>query len=135
MPEPITTVIGFDYGTRWTGVAVGQTLTRKAQPLNAIKTGDWDAVRKLIDAWQPQKFIVGLPLNMAGGKQEMSERAERFGRQLEGRFGIPTEMIDERLTTREAYLIAIESERKHSKTEIDSLSAVLITESWLRGAD
>lgn len=135
MPEPITTVIGFDYGTRWTGVAVGQTLTRKAHPLNAIKTGDWDAVRKLIDAWQPQKFIVGLPLNMAGGKQEMSERAERFGRQLEGRFGIPTEMSDERLTTREAYLIAIESERKHSKTEIDSLSAVLITESWLRGAD
>ena len=82
MPDPITTVIGFDYGTSWTGVAVGQTLTRKAQALNAIKTGDWDAVRKLIDTWQPQKFIVGLPLNMAGEKQEVSERAERFGRQL-----------------------------------------------------
>ena len=135
MPDPITTVIGFDYGTRWTGVAVGQTLTRKAHALQAIKTGDWDAVEKLIEAWQPQKFIVGLPLDMAGEKQEMSDRAERFGRQLEGRFGIPTEMVDERLTTREAYLIAIESERKHSKTDIDSLSAVLITETWLSGAE
>ncbi len=131
MPEPITTVIGFDFGTRWIGVAVGQTLTRQAQPLQAIKSGDWKAIARLIEDWQPQKFIVGLPLNMAGEKQEMSNRAERFGRQLEGRFGITAEMVDERLTTREAYLLAIESEHKHSKTEIDSLSAVLITESWL----
>lgn len=135
MPDPITTVIGFDFGTRWIGIAVGQTLTRRARPLDAIKFGDWDAVKKLVDAWQPQLFIVGLPLNMAGGKQEMSERAERFGRQLEGRFGIPAEMVDERLTTREAYQIAIENDRRHSKTEIDSLSAVLITESWLGQAD
>ena len=132
MPEPIKTVIGFDFGKRWIGVAVGQTLTGQASPLQALKAGDWDSIGRLIEDWQPQRFIVGLPLNMQGETQEMSDRAARFGRQLEGRFGIPTEMVDERLTTREAWQIAIESADKKSKTEIDSLSAVLITESWLR---
>ena len=131
MPEPVTTIIGFDFGTRWIGVAIGQTLTGKARPLRAIDSVDWVAIKKLIDTWQPQRFIVGLPLNMAGEQQEMSDRAERFGRQLRGRFGIPAEMVDERLTTREAYLLAIENTKRHSKTDIDSLSAVLITESWL----
>ena len=132
MPEPIKTVIGFDFGKRWIGVAVGQTLTGQARPLKAVKSGDWEAIGRLIDDWQPQKLIVGLPLNMKGETQAMSAAAERFGRQLEGRYAIPAEMIDERLTTREAYLMAIEGDGKKSKTDIDCLSATLITESWLR---
>lgn len=131
MPEPITTVLGFDYGTRWIGAAVGQTLTGQAHPLKAVRAGDWSAIARLIEQWQPQRLVVGLPLDMREQKQAMSERAERFGRQLEGRFGIPAEMVDERLTTREAYLMAIERQEKKSKTDIDSLSAMLITESWL----
>ncbi len=131
MAEAIKTVLGFDFGTRWIGVAVGQTLTRQATPLHAIKTSDWAAIEKLLDEWQPQLFIVGLPLNMRGEAQEITRRALRFARQLEGRFHIPTRLVDERLTTREAYLIAIENERKKSKTEIDCLAAALITESWL----
>ena len=131
MPEPIETVIGFDFGTEWTGVAVGQTLTRRATPLGAIKSNDWDAIRRLLDEWRPQRLIVGLPLNMRGERQPMTARAERFSRQLEGRFGVATEMIDERLTTREAYLLALESRDRKSKPEIDSLSAALITETWL----
>ena len=135
MPEAIQTVIGFDYGTDWIGVAVGQTLTRQASPLSAVKSGDWTRIGQLIERWQPQRLIVGLPLNMQGETQEMSRRAERFARQLEGRFGIRSALIDERLTTREAYLIALEGERRKSKPEIDSLSAVLITESWLSEFD
>ena len=135
MPEPIETVIGFDYGTAWIGVAVGQTLTGRASPLKAIKPGDWGSIKRLVDDWHPQRFIVGLPLNMKGETQTMSDRALRFSRQLEGRYTIPTEMIDERLTSREAYLMAIEGPEKKSKTEIDSLSAVLITESWLRESE
>ena len=131
MAEAIKTVLGFDFGTRWIGVAVGQTLTRQATPLHAIKTSDWPAIEKLLDEWQPQLFIVGLPLNMRGEAQEITRRALRFARQLEGRFHIPTRLVDERLTTREAYLIAIENERKKSKTDIDCLAAALITESWL----
>lgn len=132
MAKPIKTVIGFDFGTHWTGVAVGQTLTRQASPLGAVKSNDWKGIERILREWQPQVLVVGLPLNMRGEHQEMSQRAQRFGRQLEGRFGIKTVLIDERLTTREAYQLAIEKQRKKSKTEIDSLAAALITESWLR---
>lgn len=135
MSETLKTVVGFDYGSRWIGVAVGQTLTRQARPLGAVKSDDWEAIEQVLEEWRPQRLIVGLPLNMKGEEQEMSARAERFGRQLEGRFGIATICIDERLTTREAYTIAIENGQRKSKREIDSLAAALITESWLRDYD
>jgi len=135
MNDAVGTVIGFDYGTRWIGIAVGQTLTGQARPLGAVKSGDWDAIQQVLREWQPQRLIVGLPLNMRGEEQEMSDRAQRFGRQLEGRFGIATEMIDERLTTREAYTVAIDTGKRRGKKEIDSLAAALITESWLREHD
>jgi putative Holliday junction resolvase len=135
MTETLSTVIGFDYGSRWIGVAVGQTLTRQARPLGAVRSGDWEAIGQVLDTWRPQRLIVGLPLNMKGEQQEMSARAERFARQLEGRFGITATCIDERLTTREAYTIAIENGQRKSKQEIDSLAAALITESWLRDYD
>ena len=132
MPDQSTTVIGFDFGSYWIGVAVGQTLTRQATPLPALRNNDWKAIKRLLDEWCPQRLVVGLPLSMDGDDQEMTARAKRFGRQLHGRFGIETDMVDERLTTREAYQIAEESQRHRSKPEIDSLAAALITEFWLR---
>ncbi|MCP4980557.1 MAG: Holliday junction resolvase RuvX [Gammaproteobacteria bacterium] len=135
MPDHLKTVMGFDFGSHWIGVAVGQTLTRQAQPLGAVKNKDWVAIKRLLDHWQPQKLVVGLPLSMTGENQEMTASAKRFGRQLEGRFGIETSMVDERLTTREAYQIAMETQHKKSKQEIDSLSAALITESWLQNLE
>ena len=131
MPDRSITVIGFDFGTSWIGVAVGQTLTRQATPLPAIKNNDWKAITRLLEEWQPQQLVVGLPLSMDGEKQEMTARMQRFGRQLQGRFNIDTSMVDERLTTREAYQIAIEQKQHKSKTELDSMAAALITESWL----
>lgn len=132
MADPLRTVIGFDFGTQWIGVAVGQTLTGQARPLEAIRSGDWDAIARLIDDWRPEQLVVGLPLDMEGETQRMSKRAERFAHQLEGRFGIAAAMADERLTTREAWLLAIDSGERRSKQQIDSLCAALITESWLR---
>ena len=129
--DAISTVIGFDFGERWIGVAVGQTLTRRAGPLPAIRAGDWDAIERVLDQWKPGRLIVGLPLNMRDERQAITAKAERFSRQLEGRFGISVEWVDERLTTREAYLLALDGSQKKSKPEIDSLSAMLITESWL----
>lgn len=128
------TVIGFDFGTYWIGVAVGQTLTRQATPLPALRNNDWKAIARLLDEWRPQQLVVGLPLSMSGEDQEMTARAKRFGRQLQGRFGIDTCMTDERLTTREAYQIALDKDRHHDKPQIDSLAAALITESWLRNS-
>lgn len=137
MPDPtIETVIGFDYGTSWIGIAVGQTLTGQARPLTAIKSfkqsPDWDAISRLLNEWKPQKLIVGLPTSEYSETKYMTDKATRFSRQLNGRFHIETQLIDERLTTREAYTIAIASGRRKSKPDIDSLSAVLITETWLR---
>ena len=131
MPETGSTILGFDFGTYSIGVAVGQTLTRQATPLKAIRNNDWKRIQQLIDEWQPDRLVVGLPLGMDGKDQEMTERAKRFGRQLEGRYGIETSMVDERLTTREAWQIAVEKQEFKSKQELDSIAAALITESWL----
>ena len=131
MPDEAETVIGFDFGSRWTGIAVGQTLTGLANPLPAIKTNDWAAIARLISDWQPSRLIVGLPTSMDGSDDEMTGPSKRFSRRLQGRFHLPTELHDERLTTRAAWQIAADSEQRYSKQQIDSLSAVLITESWL----
>ena len=132
----VETVIGFDFGTSWTGVAVGQTLTAQARPLPAIKSvrqkPDWSAITRLIAEWKPQKLIVGLPHSAYDEIQVMGDKATRFGRQLEGRYHIDTELIEEGLTTREAINMSVESGERKSKPEIDSIAAVLITESWLR---
>ena len=137
MPDAaIETVIGFDYGTSWIGIAVGQTLTAQARPLSAIKSfkrsPNWEAISLLLSEWKPQKLIVGLPTSDYSETKYMTDKASRFSRQLHGRFHIDTQLIDERLTTREAYTIAIASGKRKIKSEIDSLSAVLITETWLR---
>ena len=137
METKVDTVIGFDYGTVWTGIAIGLTLTAQARPLAAIKSinlkPDWQAIETLLKEWQPQRLIVGLPSSMIDDHHPMTEKALKFSRQLEGRFKIPVELIDERLTTREAFEIAIESKQHKTKQQIDSIAAMLITESWLRG--
>ncbi len=136
MRANIQTVIGFDFGTGWTGVAVGQTLTVHARPLAAIKSirqkPDWSRITRVLQEWNPQKLIVGLPHSDYDDIQVMGDKATRFSRQLQGRYQIETELIDEGLTTREAFNLVVESGQRKSKPEIDSLAAVLITESWLR---
>jgi putative Holliday junction resolvase len=130
------TVIGVDFGTGSIGFAVGQTLTGTAQPLNAIKAQDgvpnWDNVKQLLDEWQPDLVVVGLPLNMDGTEQEMTVRARKFANRLHGRFGVQVTTHDERLTTTDAkaQLFAAGGYKKLKKGAIDSMSAVVILESW-----
>jgi putative holliday junction resolvase len=136
MPEHDLTVIGFDLGSAWIGSAVGQTRTCTASPLEPIRSHqfkpDWEKIGKLINTWQPTRLIVGLPTTMNDQEHEMTRQARRFSRQLEGRFHIKTELIDERLTTREAwYILEHQASQKQSKPDIDCIAAVLITETWL----
>lgn len=136
MPEQNSSVIGFDFGTRWIGTAIGQTLTNTASPLQGIRVlnnrPDWYAIENLIETWHPSKLIVGLPTSMLAIDSPMTDKAKRFGRQLEGRFHIKTELVDERLTTREAWQIVENSaHKKVVKQDIDCIAAVLITETWL----
>ncbi len=131
--HPIHKIMGFDYGTRWTGTAIGQTITRTASPLKTFESKnnkpDWHNIAKQIQEYQPDLLVIGLPLNALGEEQEISVKARKFARQLEGRFHIKADMVDERLTTRQVYIDS--SEQHLSKQEIDAMSAVLIVQSWL----
>lgn len=135
MPDQLT-VLGFDFGTHWIGAAVGQSHTCTASPLDAIRVlnnkPQWESIAMLIGTWQPQRLIVGLPSSMNGEDTDVTEQARKFSRQLEGRFHIKTELIDERLTTREAWqIVQDKAEKFQSKSDIDSIAATLITETWL----
>ena len=100
------TVLAFDFGTRNIGVAVGNTVLRIAQPLTTIRgeaaAARFVAIAALIDEWKPALLVVGRPSHEDGIEHEMTARAERFARQLEGRFALPVARVDERFTTRSA---------------------------------
>lgn len=130
------TVLGFDYGTKSIGIAIGQSLTGTARPLRSIKAVDgipkWEEIEQLINEWQPQLLIIGLPLNMDGSEQEITQRAKKFANRLHGRFAIPIAHQDERLTTADAKarLFEFGGYKALSKEQIDAMSAVLIIESY-----
>jgi putative Holliday junction resolvase len=100
------TVLAFDFGTRKIGVAVGNTMIRVAHPLTTIRAeataARFAAIAALVAEWRPLQLVVGRPLSDDGTEHEMTARAERFARQLEGRFGLPVARVDERFTTRTA---------------------------------
>ena len=127
-PRPIT-LLCFDYGTKRIGVAVGQTLTNTATPVGVISSHqgrpDWKRLALLIEQWRPQALIVGNPLKMDGERQAITAQADRFARQLKGRFALPVHLADERLTSVEA--LAREGKRK----DIDPVAAQIILEGWL----
>ncbi|WGO82927.1 Holliday junction resolvase RuvX [Arsenophonus apicola] len=130
------TIIAFDFGTLSIGIAIGQEITATARPLTAIKAKDgkpnWSEIEKILQEWQPELAIVGLPLNMDGTEQPISNQARKFANRLHGRFGIQVTLHDERLTTIEAraQLFNQGGYRALNKSKIDSISAVIILESW-----
>lgn len=129
------TLLGFDYGTKRIGVAVGQNVTHSVTPLTTLHSKndkpDWDAIGKLIAEWQPDKLVVGLPLHLDGSVQALTERVQRFGNQLKGRYNLPVELVDERLTSHEAETELAARGGKTAKADIDALAAALILQSWL----
>ena len=130
-------LLGFDYGTKQIGVAVGQAITGQARELCVLKAQngvpDWNKVEALIKEWQPDAIVVGLPLNMDGTPSEMSERAEKFARRLHGRYQLPVHTHDERLTTFEAkgQRLAQGQRGGYRDNPVDALAAALLLEGWL----
>ena len=127
------TLLGFDYGTRKIGVAVGQTQTGTATPLETLlpvkQKPDWARIAKLIEEWQPEALVVGLPLDVDDSETDATAPARRFSRQLEGRFGIKVHLADERFTSFEA-----RDRLGHKAKNIeayDAVAAKLILETWL----
>ena len=130
------TVIGFDFGKKYIGVAVGQEMTGSASPLGSIKANDgipnWDSLSRYLKEWQPDFIVVGLPLNMDGSEQQLTLDAKKFGNRVAGRFGVKVEFQDERLTTADAkeQLFSRGGYKNLKKDNIDSESARLIIESF-----
>ncbi|MEJ2589879.1 MAG: Holliday junction resolvase RuvX [Candidatus Thiodiazotropha sp.] len=129
----MSTLLGFDFGTRKIGVAVGQTLTGTATPLETLTLvrdkPDWARIAQLIAEWQPEALVVGLPLDVDDSETDATAPALRFSRQLEGRFRIKVHLADERFTSFEA------RDRLGHKAkrieEYDAVAAKLILETWL----
>lgn len=143
-------VLAFDFGTRYIGVAYGQSLTSTAQPLDPLPARDgvpdWAQLEALVQRWQPDAFVVGLPWNMDDTESELLRRARRFGGRLEGRLHRPCYGMDERLTSFEARgeLMHNAGERRAGRAgnaghagsadkNVDSVAARLILESWFAG--
>ena len=95
-------VLGFDFGARRIGVAIGNSVTRLARPLAVIEAqGErrWPRIAEIIDQWQPAHLVVGIPRHPDGAAHEMTARCEKFARQLHGRTGLPVATADERYSS------------------------------------
>ena len=131
----IQQVLGFDFGEQRIGVAVGQAITHSANPLTTLNAvnhkPDWTSIEKLINQWQPDALIVGLPFYLDGSTSEMTKRAEKFSRQLEGRFHLPVYTLNEALSSFEAEQFLQGKKKQHNKQEIDKIAAAIIVQNWL----
>ena len=119
-------VVAFDFGEKRIGVAVGNTLMKSANPHCIIRSERkdlrWQGVEKVIREWQPSRLVVGRPCHPDGTPHEMTQRAERFSRQLEGRFLLPVELVDERYSS-----AVVDSDAEF----IDDEAAAVILQHWM----
>lgn len=131
-------IMAFDFGTQKMGMAVGQSLITSSNPLALFPMRDgipnWDNLLKIVKQYQPNLFLVGLPLNMDDTESELSARARKFARRLRHQTNITTLMVDERLTTREARdeLDHYQAQGRGKNVAADSIAAALLIESWYR---
>lgn len=139
MPEGL--YIGFDFGYKRIGVAVGQRLTCSASPLATLdaKQGvpNWSAIQKVLTVWNPEALIVGIPTCIDGSELYTTAAARRFAKQLKKNFTLPVHLVDERLSTVEArgQLFEQGGYRKIKQTEVDSIAACVILEQWLNSPE
>jgi putative holliday junction resolvase len=120
--------LAFDFGTKRIGVASGNTITHTATPLTTLShlgsQACFAAIGELVADWQPAALVVGVPRHPDGAPHDNTHRAERFARQLHGRFGLPVHQVDERYST----VVAIAA----GAADVDAASAVLILEQYFK---
>ncbi len=129
------TFLGFDFGTKYLGIAVGQSITKTATPLLTllVKNGipHWPEIAQVIQEWQPKGFIIGLALQPDNSHSATSLKAQKFGARLQAQFSLPIYFIEERLTS----VAAREKIRDNPKAchlqDVDAIAAAIILESWL----
>lgn len=119
--------LAFDYGSKRTGVATGSAVLRQGQPLRTIAAegeARFVAIEKLIGEWRPDALVVGVPFHPDGAAHDNTRRAQRFARQLAGRFRLPVHEVDERYTTTEALAAGA--------ADADAAAAALILDQYFR---
>lgn len=121
------TILAFDFGEKRIGVSVGNTQLRQAQALTSIQYKRIDdaflRIKKILEEWEPQELVVGLPRHPDGAPHEMTQRATRFGNQLHGRFHLPIHWVDERYTS-----VAVDD----LDGDIDAQAAALILDQFFQ---
>lgn len=147
MPEPADDMaqdlaLGFDYGKRRMGIAVGNAIVGTAKALQALEhiagQPDWERLDALVDQWGVGIFVVGLPLDKDGTNQKMTNRARNFSEELWGRYKRPVHLMDERYSTIEARerLAAARASgsrgKRLAKGDSDAMAAQVILERWLQ---
>ena len=139
----VQTVLAFDFGLKRIGIAAGDTLTATAAPRPAAAVHqqgpDWDAIAREVRMLSPKLLVVGAPYNADGSPGALAPAARRFATELERRFGLPVNMVDERWSSLEASAAlkaqrsSGERKRRVRKEDIDSTAAAVILERWLMG--
>ncbi|KID55264.1 Holliday junction resolvase [Pseudoalteromonas luteoviolacea] len=135
-PKGQRTVMGFDFGTKSIGMAIGQEVTGTATSLGAVKARDgiphWPDIEQHVNEWKPDLLVVGLPLNMDGTNQQVTFSAKKFANRLHNNYRLPVETQDERLTTTDAKARLFDQGgyRSLAKDNVDGMSAVIILESF-----
>lgn len=139
--RPTLTVLGFDYGGKRIGVAVGNTFTGDARALSIVGNGengvDWPRVDAIIRDWRPNMLLVGLPLMLDGSEQANSRTARAFAAELTQRYQLEAHLVDERLSSVEASQRFADRRangqaRRKNAAELDAIAAQIIIETWLR---
>lgn len=136
-PKPQGIIVAFDFGLKRIGVAVGQTVTRTANPEGMVPADNgeprWDLLEQIIRTWRPKALVVGIPLNMDGTEQPITLRARAFMAQLQERIQLPVFGVDERLTTVEARARLFEAGgyKAIQKSSVDAMAAKILLEAWL----
>ena len=138
--EPAT-VLGFDFGKKRIGIAVGQTLTASARPLETVPVHngepDWEGIARLIHSWRPARLIVGLPTQLDASEHPLAAAVRQFAAELQRRYALEVHLVDERLSSHEAAHIAVATGGRgapHSqaaKKTLDRIAAQVILETWL----
>lgn len=131
--KPEGVIIGFDFGLRRIGVAIGQTITQTANPEAIVNSKDgkpdWDHITQLFEKWQPVAIVVGLPMRLDGTEQALTQPARKFGQRLSGRYQRPIFYIEEQLSS-------IEAEGRGLKQQhIDDHAAQILLENWLQSTE
>jgi putative Holliday junction resolvase len=137
------TVLAFDFGLKRIGIAAGDTLTEMAAPRPAVTVTssgpDWSSIERELRALHPRLLVVGAPYNVDGSPSALAPAARRFASELEHRFGLPVNMVDERWSSLEASAAlkaqraSGERRRRIRREDIDSAAAAVILQRWFAG--